>query len=275
MKLLSVGSDPEYFLQNKDGKIVSAIGKIGGTKNKPKPLKEIGKGYYIQEDNVLLEFNTPPAKNPTTFHTYHNRAVEFIKNMLAEKELFVSAKASHSMDDDELNHPRAFVFGCEPDFDVWALEWNKKPSSSDPKLRSAGGHIHIGYENPKTTTTIKLGRLLDAFVGAPLAMFDPDKKRRELYGKAGAIRFKPYGLEYRTPSNFWALPERADKVSAVYHMVRQAAKAVDMNDNDFLEHMTMQAKLFLDGETDSYDLDTLSQWCGYNVKTLLKNGSLL
>jgi hypothetical protein len=270
MKLLSVGSDPEYFLQDQNGKVVSAIGKIGGTKNKPKPLKEVGKGYYIQEDNVLLEYNTPPAKTPQLFSTYHTRAVSFIESMLADKGLSVSPKASHSMDDDELNHPRAFVFGCEPDFDVWALEWNKKPAAKDPKLRSAGGHIHVGYENPKTTTTIKMGRLLDAFVGAPLAMLDPDKQRRELYGKAGAIRFKPYGLEYRTPSNFWALPSRAASYTAVFYMVRQAAKAANMEgDTSYIDHLTTNAKLFLDGETDKFAIDDLNCFCGYDVLAYL------
>ena len=44
---------------------------------------------------------------------------------------------------------------------------------------------------------------MDLFLGCPSIILDKDNKRRELYGKAGAYRNKPYGVEYRTLSNFW------------------------------------------------------------------------
>ena len=57
----SIGCDPEFFLL-KNKQPHSAIDLVGGTKEKPKPLPK-GKGFSVQEDNVSVEFNIPPAYN--------------------------------------------------------------------------------------------------------------------------------------------------------------------------------------------------------------------
>lgn len=198
-----LGADPELFLEDHAGKVISVIGKIGGTKAKPRPIKELGKGFAIQEDNVLLEYNIPPAKSAMAWVNNHKVMLDFLKNKVGAMGLLLSSKASHSMDLDQLNHPAAFVFGCEPDFDAWALEWNKKPESNDPNFRTGGAHVHVSYPNPSPHMSVKIARMMDLFVGGPLAMKDPDDKRAKFYGRPAAIRFKPYGLEYRTPSNYW------------------------------------------------------------------------
>ena len=50
---------------------------------------------------------------------------------------------------------------------------------------------------------IHLAKLLDSTLGSMFTLLDPDIKRKKMYGQAGAIRFKPYGIEYRTLSNYW------------------------------------------------------------------------
>jgi len=103
-----------------------------------------------------------------------------------------------------MQHPLAFTFGCEPDFNAWTGEENPKPKPPHPFMRSAGGHVHIETDlDPKL-----VGRACDLFMGVPAVLMDNGAERKKLYGKAGAIRFKPYGVEYRTLSNFWIFDEK-------------------------------------------------------------------
>jgi hypothetical protein len=199
-----LGADPELFLQsNKTGRIVSAIGKIGGTKTHPLPVESLGKGFAIQEDNVLVEYNIPPADSVGAFILYNKHMMSYLsKKVNKEHDCQLAIQASHIMDDEALADPRAHVFGCEPDFNVWTLEDNPRPCAVDPALRSAGGHVHIGLKMGRMDKIV-FARLLDSTLGVWSVMLDEDTRRRELYGRAGAIRLKPYGLEYRTLSNFW------------------------------------------------------------------------
>jgi len=48
---------------------------------------------------------------------------------------------------------------------------------------------------------------MDFFLGLGSLFYDDDIERREMYGKAGCIRYKPYGVEYRTLSNAWLKDE--------------------------------------------------------------------
>jgi hypothetical protein len=215
-----LGADPEAFLQDRTGKILSAIGRIEGDKENPVQVTTFPKGFCYQADNVLVEYNIPPANNAKEFIYNNDKMMAFLnKKMMNEHKCQLAIRASHVMESDQLEDPRALVFGCEPDFNVWTLENNPRPKASDPALRSAGGHIHIGLEMSRMDK-IMVGRLLDATVGLWSVQIDPDKQRRLLYGKAGAIRFKPYGLEYRTLSNFW-LSSR-DHMANVYQYVETA-----------------------------------------------------
>ena len=45
--------------------------------------------------------------------------------------------------------------------------------------------------------------MADLYIMLPALRHDSSNERRELYGQAGRFRPKPYGIEYRTPSNFW------------------------------------------------------------------------
>lgn len=53
-------------------------------------------------------------------------------------------------------------------------------------------------------------KAMDLFLGVPSVLMDEGEERKQLYGKAGAHRPKPYGVEYRTLSNFWIAPGGTD-----------------------------------------------------------------
>ena len=217
----TIGADPELFLKDTSGKFISSVGKFGGTKLNPKPLGRT-KGLFVQEDNVAVEFNIPPDNTLEKFRTNIQRALQLIEQRAKQFHLKIAIVASANFNDDQLTTPQAQRFGCNPDFNVWKLQVNPPPSMMKNKnLRSAGGHIHYAYKKDP----IGLGRALDLFLGCPSIIFEADRERRSLYGKAGCVRMKPYGLEYRTLSNFWIKSSKL--INMVFSQGIQAINFVD------------------------------------------------
>lgn len=224
---MKLGCDPELFLADVTGQLKASCGLIGGTKESPLPLTELGEGFAVQEDNVALEFNIPPASNRREFVNNIARTVKYLNdgvNSMLNFHLVLDTSAA-SFPNTELESPAAKVFGCDPDFNAWTGKVNPKPQADDPNLRSCGGHVHIGYEkgkhDPKTIV-----KLCDAFMGVPSVLMDLDgEKRRVLYGKRGAYRDKPYGVEYRTLSNFWIKDPKL--TGWVWDSVEKVLKAAD------------------------------------------------
>lgn len=232
-----IGSDPEWFLKDKNQQLVSAIGLIGGTKKHPQAIPELGEGFAIQEDNVALEYNTPPARNENEWVTSHGKMKDYLQVRLDKQGLQPHIVPSESFPREQLLDPRAWVFGCDPDFNAWSLKINASPHSDDMYLRSCGGHIHIGKKMSKMEK-IQLTRLLDMQIALPLLTIDNDTKRRTLYGKAGAMRFKSYGLEYRTPSNYWT-----KDLYYVKWVYQQVQKAVAMLEQKYLAPAEVEATI--------------------------------
>lgn len=199
-----VGCDPELFLQTESGKFISSIGLIGGSKESPLPIDE--EGCAIQEDNVAVEYNTPPCKSAEEFVKYNKKVLAEIAQRVQQMGLKIVVVPSARFDDDQLDNEQAKTFGCEPDFNAWNNgRMNEKPECEDGNLRSAGGHIHIG--NIEGLDRMAVVKAMDVFVGCQMLKFDKDTQRRKLYGKAGAHRPKSYGVEYRTASNAWIQSE--------------------------------------------------------------------
>jgi hypothetical protein len=225
-----IGSDPELFLVNAQGEYISAIEKVPGTKDMPFKLPKVGRGFAIQVDNVMVEYNTPPAHSVDTWCNAHEKMFAYITDFVGRLGLRPAIVASAELSATELAHPAANVFGCDPDFDAWNLEMNARPESNNKALRSAGGHIHIGAPM-SDIEKLNIVRYLDMTIDAYSIIHDPDVRRAELYGRAGAMRFKPYGLEYRTVSNFW-LTSQEHKRSVFLLARRAVSRGIDFSWQD-------------------------------------------
>lgn len=195
--MFTIGCDPELFLHHK-GKFISAIDLIGGSKQMPKPIGDVA-GYAVQEDNVAVEFNVPPATSCEQFVKSIQWTINEIEKMVTPYELSLSQAASAVFNPDQLEHPKAQEFGCDPDFNAWTKRVNPRPKTEDPNFRTCGGHVHVGTE----LDPILVVRAMDVFLGVPSVIIDTDTERRRLYGKPGAYRKTSFGVEYRVLSNFW------------------------------------------------------------------------
>jgi hypothetical protein len=225
----TIGADPEIFVQDAHS-LRSIIGKVGGTKLAPLPLA-LGDGYAVQEDNVAMEFNIPPAGTKEQFIHSISSTVNFLSAMVRDMHGFTVCNLSAaSFPDRELANEQAWIFGCDPDFNAWTGGMNPRPHSEDKNLRSCGGHVHIGIENATKDMTVRAIKACDLYMGVPSVLMDMGEKRKQLYGKAGAFRFKPFGVEYRTLSNFWVFNNNL--IDWVYDNTSRALDAVQ-NGFDF------------------------------------------
>lgn len=200
----TLGCDPEVFMADVNNQLKASCGLIGGSKDHPQPIPALGQGFAVMEDNVAVEFNTPPASNAREFVDYVQRALKVIGDGVnAGLGYHIVNISAASFPDSELKEPAAKEFGCDPDFNAWTGRKNPKPKAADANLRSCGGHIHIGFDKTQLDG-LQLIKNMDMFAGVPSVLMDMEgDKRRPLYGKRGAYREKPYGFEYRTLSNFW------------------------------------------------------------------------
>ncbi len=204
VRSVTIGADPEVFFCTEGRLVMPACGLVGGSKDAPVPVH---KGA-LQEDNVMAEFNIDPALTSEEFVCNVNTVYEQLVGKAHDSGLLLAHRASAEFPMFLLEqHPQAMQFGCEPDFNGYTKRVNPTPDVHS-NLRTCAGHIHIGFEAEIVDEDYmdmcgSVVGYLDWIVGLWTVLHDSDKVRRERYGKAGAFRPKPYGLEYRVPSNFW------------------------------------------------------------------------
>ncbi len=205
MSNLLIGADPEFFVK-KDGKFVSAYGLIEGTKKNPLKVE----GGAVQVDGMALEININPAATFAEFEQNYQNVMSNLRRMVPDDYEFAFVPVADFDPDYIKSQPdEARALGCDPDFNAYTGEANNPPDAAK-NFRTASGHFHLGWtedediKNPEHIEACQMmTKQLDCGIGLKGIVYDTDNRRRELYGKAGAYRPKPYGVEYRVLSNFW------------------------------------------------------------------------
>jgi hypothetical protein len=185
---------------------------VKGEKHHPYPVP----GGAVQLDGTAAEFNIHPCTTVDSWVRNIGTVMDSLKEMTRASGYVLSASPVADFDPTyfELEVPSsAKKLGCDPDYDAWELCANDAPNASRT-FRTGAGHIHIGWGSgfdcmgpEHFDLCARLSRQLDYTLGTYSLLWDSESRRRELYGKAGAFRPKPYGLEYRTLSNAWLQSE--------------------------------------------------------------------
>ncbi len=203
----TIGCDPEIFVYDKTAhQAVSAFNMIPGDKKNP---FKVEKGA-VQVDGMALEFNINPASTGDEFVGNIDTVMQKLREMVPKNYEFLTVPTCDFLSDYlKTLPPEALEIGCDPDFNAWTGRENPRPDGR-AGFRSAAGHIHVGWTQGKDVNDPDhiadcqiMVKALDVLVGLQTLKFDSDTRRRMLYGKLGAMRIKPYGVEWRTPANAW------------------------------------------------------------------------
>ena len=221
---IGFGSDAESFVTTVTNEYFPICGIVGGTKDKPKSLGVTG--FFIQEDNVAVEWNIPVCFSREEWVSNVSKGVNLVANALPPS-LIMNSKSSAVFDRAYVGHCRAAQeFGCDPDYNAWTEEQNPRPNPDNPYFRTVAAHVHISWDDPQPEDQLNLIKLADVFVSLPSVLECEDRRRRTLYGKSGAFRPKDYGVEHRVLDNYWIWDKQLS--SSVYTRYFQAIKALNL-----------------------------------------------
>lgn len=202
------GADPEFFVVDKKLKeVVPSCRLFGGDKGSPMFLSPDG-GYL--EDGATVEFNVTPC---TTLLEVRKKIANLILVFLNKHDKYLlSPWSSATFSKETLERfPEACQIGCSPDLFAYGLRVAPSVTKFGTE-RFAGGHIHIGIdpwpEGLEKETLVKFVDLLFVFPGCAKYA---DKHRWPFYGHPGLYRETKYGIECRSPDNYWCNPARESR----------------------------------------------------------------
>lgn len=236
---VSIGADPEMFVQKvvvasrsarQTNVLMDMSSVLPGTKEAPENL---GGGFALQHDNIMLEYNVPPVFDRVELGRESPAASMFTDVVSRGARLALSRAQQHAGLSLRYSTasvaklpqkfmakcgPGVFRFGCSPDFNAYDRGNQIPPYGSEDTVwkwpldqsgktqrRFAGGHIHLGYNNPGKVPDYVVAAFMDLNVLTEVLVDRELEGRRSVYGSPGRYRPTPYGIEYRSPSNSWVV----------------------------------------------------------------------
>lgn len=200
------GCDPELFVTDTVGKVIPAFTFL--------PSKNDRGLSWAFWDGFQAEFATPAIACAAN---QMDNIREGLKSVLKRAKV-VNPNAKLSCETVVEIPPEILaeasqthvMLGCDPSENIYGLRGDPVPDARMLPFRFAGGHIHLGMDNP-TQRMIRphLGEMIrgmDIVAAVPsVAMFEglENAIRRQYYGLPGEFRLPPHGVEYRTLSNAW------------------------------------------------------------------------
>lgn len=235
-----IGADPEFFIK-KGSRFIAAEDVNGpiipGTKKKPYPVKD----GAIQVDGLACEFNVKPSTTEDEFfNSVKNVCLDIKKRLQSKDPDFQMAAVSFATFGNVYfkrlpDHVK--ILGCEPDLNAYTMEYNPPPKANG-SFRTAGGHAHFSWckgKDPHDPSHLLDCQMVvkeaERYIGPLLRAWEGPSKREKLYGAAGAFRPKPYGVEWRSPSNVWLKNEF--KVRTMFSLCMGLLQSLDSGRHNF------------------------------------------
>lgn len=224
------GADPEVFF-TRDGKVVSSdvVISLGGI--------ETGCGKLVR-DGVQAEIQAATNMCRETFCARLATSLYYLHDYAKAAQCAVNYDSVVTIPEDVFQtFPEdARRLGCAPSANIHDPSRGIAVDGSTYRVRSAGGHIHLGGLALSGEHYVPL---LDALVGNTFVLLDRHPRmaeRREVYGRAGEFRLpkshdpNTHRLEYRTLSNFWL--QSPVFTGLALGLARQAVSYVDSGVGD-------------------------------------------
>ena len=207
IKLVSMGTDPEFFVVDTRGRLVNPARLTGGTKGNAEPIAEPGRfGIGALVDGAAVELNTKlPALNADDWRAMLRDLALGITSLAISRGYDWITKSSVLLSSYARRNPQYNEIGCATDYDAYTGQAVPRITPRALKgWRHAGGHIHAVVEADDRNLTFddacRLVRLLDVTVG----INDRSSDERRAYIGAGRFRLvkldgRTMWVEYRTP----------------------------------------------------------------------------